>query len=371
MEDLEEMFIVANTLFVIMVLTSLYYGWRANKRLSVPRSLLLFYSLWVILSVIWAWDKMATIGDIKRQIIYIFLWMSIANILKLKDTFIKTILKWVMVAGVCLTLFLIIYYGPLEYIQGVLQGNRMGEDLVQLNKIGMYTASSCIIAYNLYLEKRNPQYLLLFLASFLGMLGCASKRAFLMLVVSLVISKFLEFKDRKLKNKIIKGFIFLFLIYITVVFASELEIFKGILGRFEEFYILFETQDSHFSRFRYIKYGVESFLENPIIGLGSGNSHIVTLKAMGRATYLHNNYLEQLVNLGIIGFTIYYSIYVVLLKKLIFQARKGFICSKIVAVLLMSQLISDIAVTSYNQKFTYILFAIAIGTIETRNFERK
>ena len=40
-------------------------------------------------------------------------------------------------------------------------------------------------------------------------------------------------------------------------------------------------------------------------------------------------------------------------------------------ILLLSQLISDIAVTSYNLKFTYILFAIAISTIENGYQERE
>lgn len=370
-DDLENMFAFANMLFVIMVFSSLYYGWKINPKLSTPRFSLLIYSIWVTLSVIWAFDKSATTDDIKRQVIYIILWMSIANVLKLKNSYIKSTLKWIIVAGVCLTIFLIIYYGPLEYIHGLLQGNRMGGDIVQLNKLGMYTASSCIVAFNFYLERKNNQYSILFLISLIGMIGCGSKRAFLMLVVSLIISALLKINVQKQKNKAIHGCLFLLSIYITAFFVSELEIFKGVLSRFQELFVLFETKDVDFSRFRFIKYGIESFFENPIFGLGSGNSHIVTLKAMGWATYLHNNYLEQLVNLGFVGFCLYYGIYAVLLKRIIPMAKKGVLCSKIVAVLLISQLVSDIAVTSYNLKFTYILFAIAISVIENSSIEKE
>ena len=107
------------------------------------------------------------------------------------------------------------------------------------------------------------------------------------------------------------------------------------------------------------------------MGLGSGNSHKVTLEAMGWATYLHNNYLEQLVNLGIVGFLLYYGLYVVLLKSLRPGIKHDSFCAKTVMILLLSQLISDIAVTSYNLKFTYILFAIAISTIENGYQERE
>ena len=370
-DDLENMFAFANVLFVLMVFSSLYYGWRINPKLSTPRFSLLLYSAWVTLSIIWAFDKSATIDDIKRQIIFIVLWISVVNVLKFKNSYIESILKWIIVAGVCLTLFIMIYYGPLEYIQGLLEGKRMGADIVQLNKLGMYTASSCIVAFNFYLERKNNKYIILFFVPLIGMLGCGSKRAFLMLAVSLLVSALLKFGIQNPKNKAIKGIFLLLSICVTVFFISELEIFNGVLNRFQELFTLFEAKDADFSRFRFIKYGIESFLENPIFGLGSGNSHLVTLRAMGWATYLHNNYLEQLVNLGIIGFCVYYSIYFILLKRIISLAKRGALCSKIVAVLLISQLVSDIAVTSYNIKFTYILFAIAISVIENNSLEKE
>ena len=79
--------------------------------------------------------------------------------------------------------------------------------------------------------------------------------------------------------------------------------------------------------------------------------------------YLHNNYLEQLVNLGIVGFGIYYGIYVYLIRHIYALLKKHEFVSSTIFVILISQLVSDIAVTSYNVKFTYIVFALAIGCV--------
>ena len=72
--------------------------------------------------------------------------------------------------------------------------------------------------------------------------------------------------------------------------------------------------------------------------------------------------MEQLVNLGIVGFVLYYGVYFTILKRTFSLAKNNDICARMVTILLLSQLISDIAVTSYNLKFTYVVFAIGIAT---------
>lgn len=363
-DDSPKLFLIANTVFTIMIIESLYGGWERFSKISLPRGILLLYSMWIGMSIIWAWDKSATLGDIKRQIIFTILWLSIVNVFKWDENAVKNGFKWIMIAGVCLTCYLLLYYGPAMYIQAVFQGKRIGEEILQLNKLGMYTATSCIVAFNLYIEDKKTKYLFVFIFVLIAMIGSGSKRAFLMLGLSMVISLVLKIKNEDTKNRAIKIFTAIFAVYVIAMIVLKLNFFSGVLGRFQELFTILETGDTKFSRIRFIKYGLKSFRENPIVGLGSGNSHKVTLEAMGWATYLHNNYLEQLVDLGIIGFFLYYGLYAILLKSLFPVARKGSFCARIMIILLLSQLISDMAVTSYNLKLTYILFAIAISIIE-------
>lgn len=363
-DDSPRLFVIANLVFIIMVFESLRSGWKKSCKISTPRGILLLYSAWVTISVIWAWDKAATIGDIKRQIVFTVLLISIVNVLRWDENAIKKVLMWIIVAGACLTCYLLVYYNPAQYIQALLQGRRIGEEILQLNKLGMYTASSCIVAFNFYLEHKRPRYLFAFMFIIVAMIGSGSKRAFLMVGFSIAISLLLKMRSEDTKNRAIKFLGAIFVVYIVVTIISRMNIFSGVLGRFQELFDILESGDTKFSRVRFINYGLKSFMENPLVGLGSGNSHKVTLEAMGWATYLHNNYLEQLVNLGIIGFLLYYGLYAVLLKELSQGVKRGLFCAKTVTILLLSQLVSDVAVTSYNLKFTYILFAIAISLIE-------
>ena len=88
-DDSPKLFLFANVLFAIMAFESLYRGWEISFKVSVPGQILLLYSGWVTISIIWAWDRNATLNDIKRQIIFTVLWMAIVNVLKQDKKFIE------------------------------------------------------------------------------------------------------------------------------------------------------------------------------------------------------------------------------------------------------------------------------------------
>ena len=191
-------------------------------------------------------------------------------------------------------------------------------------------------------------------------MGAESRRAFLVLIIGMILSYIIYIIGTRSGNKrlirILVGL--LVAIFLTEIVLNS-SLFMNINERFSE---LTGEGRENLVRMRFINYGIQSFLENPILGIGSGNSYIVTLQAAGRSTYLHNNYIELLVNLGIVGFCLYYFLYVVLLKELI-KLRKYDLEVRIMIVILVGQLVSDIAITSYSSKFTYIIFGLAYALI--------
>lgn len=66
-------------------------------------------------------------------------------------------------------------------------------------------------------------------------------------------------------------------------------------------------------RNKMIEYGMSEFKNHPLIGRGSNTFHSLFYIYYGQDLYSHNNYVELLCNLGLIGFLIYYSIYIVIL----------------------------------------------------------
>ena len=72
------------------------------------------------------------------------------------------------------------------------------------------------------------------------------------------------------------------------------------------------TDDGSFNyRVRFIEYGLHWFGERPLFGYGAGNFSELSAAQFGEKfdTYSHNNFIEMLVNGGLIGFTIYYTAY--------------------------------------------------------------
>ena len=78
-----------------------------------------------------------------------------------------------------------------------------------------------------------------------------------------------------------------------------------------------ETSEGSFdTRAEMIKLGWNAFLERPIFGYGMSNFSVLYEQVTGASTYSHNNFIEILVNGGLVGFILYYSIYGYVAAKL-------------------------------------------------------
>ncbi|MDD3267588.1 MAG: O-antigen ligase family protein, partial [Burkholderiales bacterium] len=116
-------------------------------------------------------------------------------------------------------------------------------------------------------------------------------------------------------------------------------------------------------RFEMIEVGKTLFLSKPFLGYGIGSFSIVS----GFDAYSHNNYIELLVGLGIIGMVLYYSMIIYIIYKL-FIIRK-FIDGNPLLAILLSLLVIDYGLVSYNSPvYQYI---IALGFISIKLFKPK
>jgi len=115
------------------------------------------------------------------------------------------------------------------------------------------------------------------------------------------------FKNTK---NIIYGAVILLMFIIGFNFLLENEEFAEQLGfvseRFEDAQGTIEGtgyEGSADLRLFFIKEGFETWKNNPVLGIGLNNFSFYY------GTYTHNNFIEMLANLGIIGLILYYLIY--------------------------------------------------------------
>jgi len=124
---------------------------------------------------------------------------------------------------------------------------------------------------------------------------------------------------------------------------------------------------SSYERQKFIKYGLEMWLDNPLFGTGLDNFRINIQKywSVSERKYSHNNYIELLSTVGIFGFMAYYSIYLSLFLKiaLIKKTKKGKNdkvnrIANLFIVILTSFMILEIAMVSYYSKFFWLMLLI-------------
>src|SRR5690606_28195676 len=108
-------------------------------------------------------------------------------------------------------------------------------------------------------------------------------------------------------------------------------------------------------RFDLIIEGFEIFSKQPLFGHGLENYRFLN----SHETYAHNNYIELLVSVGVLGFLSYY---LVLAYKMIFIfKRRKLYDMHLFGSLLLIVLILDIAQVSYKNQITQTILVIVFS----------
>ena len=235
--------------------------------------------------------------------------------------------------------------------------DRLGVDLLGLlwnaNDVGMKLCIGFALALYFGLERKHvlEKVVLFVLAGAFAVVSflSGSRTAFLLLVLIGVGVFFLT-----AKNKIFAlGIIGVFVAGAYLLVMRVEPIYEVLGKRLESLIInLFggETSEGSFdTRAEMIKLGWNAFLERPIFGYGMSNFSVLYEQVTGASTYSHNNFIEILVSGGLVGFVIYYSIYVYLFVKLI---KYAFVERDLISIILIafnfSTLVMQTAMVGYS-----------------------
>ncbi len=120
--------------------------------------------------------------------------------------------------------------------------------------------------------------------------------------------------------------------------------------------------DSTIERKKLIEGGLDLYFSNPIIGVGINNFRVFFEK------YAHNNFIELLVGVGIIGATIFYSIYIVILKEI--KKMQNSVIKRYFFAMILVLLFMDFTTVSYFDKLVIlILVYIYFSSREQKKIE--
>ena len=330
------------------------------------------FIIFCMFGLFWAKSQPAAYEKISTLIQLFIMSMVLFNyFINTKKT--STVISAIFISGIISSLYILSYYGISGYIKMLTDGERAGVEITNVNSIGMYMAFTVIIGfYYAYIEKRKISYLLIILP-FIMSLGSGSRKALLTIAIGIILIIFMDYAKKVDIEKIFKIFFIAIVFVIFAMWISSLPIFNTVFERFDSMLASgAKKEHSAYIREKMIEIGWKYFLEHPFTGCGIGNSFYITLKGVGRNTYLHNNFIELLASVGIIGFTIYYSIYIYILSNL-YKIYKKTNEQKIgiILILIFIRMIMDYGMVSYYDKMTSIDLTVAAAEIYIFKIRKK
>ena len=312
--------------------------------------LILLFCLYCFVSSLWAIRPNQAISK-GTTIFEILVCMSFIYMHYSRENTVKPLINAVMWAGYAVVIYAICFYG-LSTIQKIVSaGERLENSFANINEIGMLGAMAIVITlYNFFFIDKRFKLSNIFIVPCIILVAASGSRKALIIVVfglvSVIISKYSS------KNILKNIFIWVILGILLFVFLQWASTGSG------------KVDHSTWLRQQYINAGINQFKLHPIDGIGISSSGAILLESFGRDTYFHNNFVELLACGGLIGFFIYYNIYLYILNVIYrfngVKEKYKFLCVIIIFILLFM----DYASVSYYSKGRYFYFVILFLEIQ-------
>ncbi|MCR5087944.1 MAG: O-antigen ligase family protein [Oscillospiraceae bacterium] len=361
-------------ILLMALLAAVSMLWEQSGRLHVRLS---FFHIWMLLfagycflSSIWAWDADNTVTKgitvLSMFICYSLLWLCYQEF----DS-VDCLLKAVLWGGNILMLIVIVTYG-LKGILSLLQyEDRLSEQFfLNSNTVGVICAMSFVINFYYVLkEKRLHWWTVFLLLGILIVSATGSRQALAVMMGGLVLLYFLSvMHDRAPAEIAVLVLIGIALLLVLLLMIAKLPAFSGIYKRMQSMFSAMsgvgQTDRSATTRLQMIEIGMDQFYRTPLLGIGIGSARYAMWKYMNRLIYLHNNFVEILAGGGVVGFAIYYSVFVWILINFIRYHRYGTVETSVCAALLIMLLVDDYANVTYYSKDTYFYLMICALEVE-------
>ncbi|MCI9584063.1 MAG: O-antigen ligase family protein [Clostridium sp.] len=287
----------------------------------------------------------------------------------------RRLLKTVMWTGYAVVLYAVFYYGW-RYILSVFgSGARISNDALNANTLGMCAAYSIVIQIYFMLYEKIRFWNVIMAPAAVVIAASGSRKALMIVILGICLMCILKnFGDKNAKRAMLKALITMLVLAAIFFIVLQFPIFLGVLIRMQKMVNAFLGQgsadSSSLARIRLAEIGMDLFRQSPLIGVGINNPQLYTYSEFGiEGYYLHNNYIELLAGIGILGIVTYYSIYAVISWNMIRYRDFGDGEYVIMLTLLTIRLIMDIGMVSYESKLTY--FYLIMFYLEACRMKRK
>lgn len=277
---------------------------------------------------------------------------------------ILSILKVFMVGALLQAILVYGQNGPLVFLT-----SRSTEN-TSANTVGFYSAFAAVFAVYLYLnEKRKSRYIFIAIISIIFMTLTASRKAFLFFGIPLAFYYVMKSKN---PIKVLGNIVLVLIAFVVSVFAVlkipflyEL-VGNRIEGMINGLILGGAVDSSTNTRLSLIEFGMTYFKQKPWFGYGMSNfkALVEVYRSWGSVYYAHNNYVELLVDCGLVGTLIYYSMYIYMIFSGMKNLKRHVPIQILAMGCLLSFIVGEYGMVSYNVAM-YQLLLIAFFFILT------
>lgn len=233
---------------------------------------------------------------------------------------------------------------------------RLGNDYSNINTVGMFCAFGVVIQFDKWIYDKKFQISMPFILISIFVVACTQSRKALMLIIigCVFILVLKNYNNKNFGKSVVKIIASLAAIGIVLFMISQISVFSGVQERLAQLFSVFtgkgELDSGSVNRQFLVELGFKVWKMHPILGVGLNCTRIIVNQVMGFDAYMHNNFIEILCATGLIGFILYYGMYVYILKNLI-KYKNGNKRSYIFGLMwLVISLIMDVGMVSYYGK---------------------
>lgn len=326
---------------------------------------LFIFVLLMFIAYYWCIEESLLLSKNKTMIQLFVLFAFVHNSLEsFRD--IELCLKSIAIGGMIMCLYSTYHYGFAKILYSLSTSDRLGGVMNQANIFGYF----CLITFTvlLYFAMLYKKYYLILIGTLpvIFIITTGSRKSLLLVIFGamLLISLYSYYQGRIMSLiAIIIGIIIIASPFL--VWLQTLDVFSRFDGMFNAVSGEGKVDHSLLVRQEMIRFGLEKFTQNPIVGYGTGHYAVLYFYEFGEYRPSHNGYIQLLVEFGLVGFCLYYSMYIYMIVKIWYITTKHRLVLGIVIVtILVLQLLTEFTTYTFYAKFTYIYLAIGASYIE-------
>ena len=333
------------------------------------------YKLWFLmflmtctLSIVYSINRAISINQLKTLIILALVMIYVESELNNLYSIEKMIMLYVI--GVGTTLIYVLLTQDLNQFQLAIHGEA-STGRWNGNEIGMNAAMALIMILYLFSRAKNlflKMYYCIIVSVSLYLIYWMGSRKTIVFFILGVCGVILLKKPKKIIRNLL-------LVCCTIAVSWNLlmevpSLYQNVGWRLEALTYSItgkgKADSSTLLREKYIKIGIESFKESPVVGYGVGTFSEINKAKTNHNTYSHNNFIEIAVGMGIIGFISYYWIYVYLILKYMktfIHKRTSFLVS-VLFILFILYFVTQVGLVTYDSLIQWLLILFLYKAME-------